>query len=101
MLERLNRGNIAFHPASEKLLSPCQLGFKPDLSTLTQLTRAQLFINDYTNQLRGVDGVYTDLSKASDTISYKKFLLKLQAYSINESLLNWINHSYLTNPIKM
>ena len=54
------------------LLSPCQSGFRPGLSTLTQLTHSQLLINDNINQLRCVDGVYTDLSKAFDTISHKK-----------------------------
>ena len=61
------------------MLSPCQSGFRPGLSILTQLTHAQLLINDNINQLRCVDGVYTDLSKAFDTKSHKKLLLKLQA----------------------
>ena len=40
-LERLIRGSIVSHIESEKLLCPSQLGFKPGLSTLTQLTNAQ------------------------------------------------------------
>ena len=71
-LKRLIRGSIVSHLEFEKLLSPCQSGFRPSLSTLTQLTHAQLLIKDNINQLRCVDGVYTDLSKAFDTISHKK-----------------------------
>ena len=87
-LEKLIRGSIVFHLECKKLLSPCQLDFRPGLLTLTQFSRAQLLINDNINQLRCVDGVYTDLSKAFDTISHKKLLLKLLAYCINGSLLN-------------
>ena len=50
-----------------------------------------MLINDNINQLRCIDGVYTDLSKAFDTVSHKKLLLKLQAYNIQESLLKWID----------
>ena len=89
-LERLIRGSIVSHPEFEKLLSSCQLGFRPGISTLTQLTHTQLLINDYINQLHWVDGVYIDLSKAFDTISHKKLLLKLQAYDTQGSLLKWI-----------
>ena len=62
---------------SEKLLSPCQSGFRHGMSTLMQLTHAQLFMNDNLNQVRYVDCVFTDLSKASDTISHNKILLKM------------------------
>ena len=48
-LERLIRSCIVSHLESEKLLSPCQSGFRLGLSTLTQLKHAQLLINDNTN----------------------------------------------------
>ena len=37
---------------SENLLSSAQSGFRPGLSTLTQLTSAQSFINNNINELR-------------------------------------------------
>ena len=54
------------------------------------------FINNNINNLLCVDGVYTDLSKAFDTISHVKLLSKLHAYGIQGSLLDWIK-SFLTN----
>ena len=96
ILERLIRGSTVSHLEFEKLLSPCQSGFRPGLSTLTQLTHAHLLINDNINQLRCVNGVDTDLSKAFDTISHKKLLLTLQAYGIQGSLLIWIE-SFLSD----
>ena len=59
--ERLIRGSILSRLESEKLLSPFQSGFRPDQSTLTQLTYAQLLINDNINQFRCVDGVYKSI----------------------------------------
>ena len=89
-LERLIRSSIITHLEPYKLLSNCQFGFRSGLSTLTQLTQGQIFINDHINQLRCVDGVYTDLSKAFDSISHSKLLLKLQAYGISGPILCWI-----------
>ena len=43
-LERLIRGSIVSHLEFEKLLSLCQSGFRPGLSTLTQFTHA-LIVN--------------------------------------------------------
>ena len=84
---------------SEALLSPSQAGFRPGLSTLTQLTSAQAHIIDSINQRYCVDGVYTDLSKAFDTISHAKLLSKLHAYGIQGSLLCWIK-SFLSDRVQ-
>ena len=86
-LERLVRSKIMSYLESENLLSLCQSGFKSGLSTLTQLINAQALIVDNINQLKCVNGVYTDLSKAFDTITHSKLLLKLRAYGIHGHLL--------------
>ena len=85
--ERLVRSKIMSYLESENLLSLCQSGFKSGLSTLTQLINAQALIVDNINQLKCVNGVYTDLSKAFDTITHSKLLLKLRAYGIHGHLL--------------
>ena len=84
------------HLESNNLLSTAQSGFRTKHSALTQLTNAQAFISNNLNKLKCVDGVYTDLSKAFDTISHKKLILKLLAYGIQGPLLNWIK-SFLTD----
>ena len=56
------RGKITNHMESEALFSPSQAGFRPGLSTLTQLTNALAHIIESINQRYCVDGVYTDLS---------------------------------------
>jgi hypothetical protein len=95
-LEKLIRSKILIHLESNNLLSPCQSGFRAGLSTLTQLTSVQAFIVDNINQLRCVDGVYTDLSKAFDSVSHNKLLLKIEAYGIQGPLLGWIR-SFITD----
>ena len=62
---------------SNNLLSTAQSGFRTKHSTLTQLINAQAFISNNLNKLNCVDGVYTDLSRAFDTISHKKLIFKL------------------------
>ena len=95
-LEKLIRNRIIEYLENNHLLSPCQSGFRAGSSTLTQLTKAQSFIVDSINQLRCVDGIYTDLSKAFDTISHTKLIIKLQAYGIQGNMLNWIK-SFLSD----
>ncbi len=71
-LERIIREKLVNHLESENLISSCQSGFRANHSTLTQLTQAQSFLTNQINQLSCVDAIYTDLSKAFDTISHKK-----------------------------
>ena len=98
-LKRLVRNKIMSYLESENLLSTCQFGFRFGLSTLTQLINAQALIVDNINQLKYVDGVYTDLSKAFYTITHSKLLLKLHAYGIHGLLYNWIT-SFLTDRLQ-
>ena len=84
------------HLESNNLLSTTQSSSRTKHSTLTQLTNAQAFISNNFNKLNCVDGVYTDLIKAFDTISHIKLILKLQAYGIQGPLINWIK-SFLTD----
>ena len=84
---------------SENLLSTRPSGFRSGLSTLTQLINAQALIVDNINQLKCVDGAFTDLSKAFDTITHSKLLLKLRAYGIHGHLYNWIT-SFLTDRVQ-
>ena len=81
------------------MLSICQFGFRSGLSTLTQLINAQALIVDNFNQLKCVDGEFTDLSKAFDTITYRKLLLQLRARGIHGHLYNWIT-SFLTDRLQ-
>ena len=101
ILGRLVRSRISSYLESENLLSTCQFSFRSGLSTLTQLINAQALIVDNINQLKCVDGMYNDLSKAFNTITHSKLLLKLyiRAYGIHSHLYNWIT-SFLTDRLQ-
>ena len=44
----------------------------------------------------GIDIICIDFSKAFDSVSHKKLMLKIEYYGINGNLLKWIS-SFLTN----
>ena len=75
------------------------MSFRFGLSTLTLLINAQALMIDNINQLKCIDDVYTELSKAFDTITHSKLLLKLRAYGIHGHLCNWIT-SFLTDRLQ-
>ena len=46
-----------------------------------------------------VDAVYTDLSKAFDSISHIKLVHKLRAYGINNNVCDWVEQ-FLSNRLQ-
>ena len=82
MLDYLRKNN---------LLTKEQHGFLSRRSTTTQLLDTlQTWSNAVNKRLR-VDTIYVDFSKAFDTVSHSKLLIKLKAYGIDYELLNWIS----------
>ena len=78
------------------LISPVQHGFLARRSTCTQLLETTFEWSVALNNKHCVDSVYIDFSKAFDTVSHSKLLLKLSKYGISGCLLQWIA-SFLTN----
>ena len=70
----------------------------PNRSVTTNLT---LFNSIVANTLNSstfgqVDTIYLDFSKAFDKVDHHILITKLQAYGLNQTLLNWL-YSYITN----
>lgn len=95
-MEKLVCKSIVIHLESNALLSPSQSGFRSGRSTLSQLLLAQSKLVEGVNARSCIDGVYTDLRKAFDSISHAKLMLKLYAYGINSHVCQWID-SFLSN----
>ena len=73
-----------------------QFGFRPGHSTeLVALKLANHLIAELDN-CKIPTNIYTDLSKAFDTLNFDMLLKKLEHYGINESAKRFI-HSYLTD----
>ncbi len=86
---------ILTHCLQEKLISSEQFGFLPGRSTTGQLIDCFDIVSKALDDGFCVDIVYLDLSKAFDTISVRKLLLKLESLGISGQLLCWLR-SYLT-----
>ncbi len=86
---------ILTHCLQEKLISNEQFGFLPGRSTSGQLIDCFDIVTKALDEGYCVDIVYLDLSKAFDTISVRKLLLKLESLGISGQLLSWLK-SYLT-----
>ena len=95
-MESIIRNQIVVHCDSNKLISNAQDGFRSNHSTVTNLLE---IMNDVTLALDNkdnIDLICIDFSKAFDSVSHKKLLLKLKNYGINGNFLKWIN-SFLSN----
>ena len=71
---------------SNKLISPSQWGFRSGRSTMSQLPLAKSKLVNAFNDRACTDTVYTNSSKALDSISHKKLRIKMRAYDINQNV---------------
>ena len=89
-METLVRTKILNYLGTNNLLFHSQWGFRPSRSTLSQLLLAQSNLVECFNERACTDAVYTDLSKAFDSISHEKLLIKMYANGINPNVCAWI-----------
>ena len=72
-----------------------QHGFIKGRSTVTNLLLFSNVISDKLSKFYQLDTIYLDFSKAFDTVSYTKLLLKLKGIGFGGTLLKW-----LSSPLK-
>ena len=70
-----------------------QFGFYKSISTLQQLL---LYFDDLCSDREQIDSIYLDFSKAFDSVSHTKLLLKLWSVGITGGIWSWIQ-SYLSD----
>ena len=73
-MEKLIRAKIVKFLDANNLISPSQSGFRHGQSTLSQLMLASNALVKCMDDRACVDSVYTDLSKAFDSISHIKLV---------------------------
>ena len=96
LMEKLVHKSIVEHLETNNLISASQSGFRSGRFTLSQLLLSQCKLVDGFNNRSSIDGVYSDLRKAFDSISHTKLLVKLYAYGISPYVCKWIE-SFLCN----
>ena len=90
---------IMSHLMENNLLSRYQFGFVPGKSTCSHLLSSLFsWIKSFSSNIP-TTVLYTDLSKAFDTVSHKKLIELLEAYGINPVLINWIQN-FLSNRVQ-
>ena len=96
LMESLVRDPIMDHLIKHKLLADDQHGFVPGRNCITQLL---LCLEEWTKLVEegeAFDVIYTDFSKAFDSVAHKRLLIKLERIGITGDLLRWIR-SFLRN----
>lgn len=89
-MESIIRDEIVAHLMKHNLLSNDQHGFVPGRDCITQLL---LCLEDWTNMMENgesFDIIYTDFSKAFDSVAHERLLLKLEDVGIKGDLSHWI-----------
>lgn len=80
----------------ENIIAPQQHGFTKQKSTLSNLLSFTETIHESFDEKCQLDAVYTDFSKAFDTIDHSALIFKLSCSGISGDLLRWLE-SYLRN----
>jgi hypothetical protein len=75
-------------------INPAQHGFMKNRSTQTNLVCYVDFISSIIDKQGQVDSIYTDFSKAFDSVSHRRLLHKIKNYGIHGHMYDWIS-SYL------
>jgi len=95
IMEAMIKTELTKYFETTRIMSDCQHGFTKGRLCLTNLLEA---FEAWTRILKGghgIDVVFLEFRKAFDSVSHKKLIIKLQAYGIDEKMINWIE-DYLT-----
>ena len=72
-------------------ISSVQHGFLKGKSVVTNLCEFNATVTDYVSKGYQINCIYTDMSKAFDTVGIDSVLAAAQDFGIRGSLLNWLN----------
>ena len=92
LLERLIRDTIVENLEKQGLIHKDQHGFTYGRSCCTQLLEIMEMWTRWFDLGLPWDAIYTDFSKAFDSVPHERLLKKVEAYGIQGNLLNWIRN---------
>jgi len=95
IMEAMIKTELTKYLETTGIVSDCQHGFTKGRSCLTNLLETFEAWTRILEGGHGIDVVFLDFRKAFDSVSHKKLIMKLQAYGIDEKMINWIEN-YLT-----
>ena len=98
-MESIIRDAIVSHMMKHDIISEAQHGFVPGRNCLSHLL---ICMEDWTSMLekrKAFDVIYTDFSKAFDSVPHQRLHMKLHNIGIRGYILKWIK-SFLTGRIQ-
>ena len=96
ILEKMIRDDIVLSLESQGLLHKDQHGFRGGRSCCTQLLEVMEMWTRWIDLGLPWDTIYTDFSKAFDSVPHERLLKKIEAYGIKGNVLAWIRN-FLTS----
>ena len=92
LFESILSKRVLHHLQENNLLSEKQFGFLPKRSTCSNLFTCyyKWLVSFSSNKITNI--IYTDISKAFDTVSHAKLLTILQNCKLHKTILDWINN---------
>ena len=90
IMEKIVRNALVDHMVKNRLLSESQFGFVPGLSFALQLLVCMERWTKVLDDGGQVNVIYTDYSKAFDTVSHQKLLKKLHGLGVRGNTWIWI-----------
>ena len=84
--------NILEHLITNELISPRQFGFLPSRSSCSQLLQCMYKWSSAFSQNLTTNVVYTDISKAFDSVVHSKLIHCLTTYGLDRQLIDWFTN---------
>ena len=87
-MESIVRDALVSHLMNNKLIADPQHGFVPGRDCITQLL---VCMEEWTNMIENgmcFDVIYTDFSKAFDSVPHERLFIKLESLGIKGDILN-------------
>jgi hypothetical protein len=94
LIEKLIVPSLAF--SFKNIIDNNQHGFRKGRSVETNLLCFYNFLVSSMESGKQTDVIYTDFSKAFDSVNHSMLIAKLRLYGISDPLITWL-HSYLTD----
>ena len=96
LMESIVRDEIVGHMVNNKLFSTNQHGFVPFRDCMTNLLTCLELWTEMIENGEAVDVVYTDFSKAFDSVPHQRLLNKMKSLGISGNVLGWVK-AFLSN----
>jgi hypothetical protein len=89
IIETIMFKRLVQHLESNSILTPAQFGFRKDIHINDAVFSLLKNILNSLDQRKHVGGIFCDLTKAFDCVTYKILLNKLKYYGIRGTCLSW------------